>query len=187
MNINKIGQKILLFRLKKKDKGSFLKIYNLYADKIYRFIYFKISNPEEAQDLTSEVFLKTWNYAQRNRINEKTLLALIYKIARNIIIDHYRKESTRPQVASVDSLTGESYEIIDEKEDLLKKTDIALGIENIQEKMLELKDEYREAIILRFVEELSISEIADIMGKSKGNVRILVYRALKALRELMVN
>ena len=68
--------------------------YDLYTDSIYRYIYFKVGQDEEARDLTSEVFLKAWNYIQDNKITDyKTLKALFYKIARNLVIDHYRRKS----------------------------------------------------------------------------------------------
>ena len=81
--------KNIFAKLKKGDKDAFINAYDLYADPIYRFIYFKISNSEEAQDLTSAVFLKAWNYIQENSLKDyKTLKALFYKIARTSIIDY---------------------------------------------------------------------------------------------------
>ena len=63
------------------------------------------------------------------------------------------------------------------------KTDLLV----LETKLPELKDEYREVIILRFVNELSIKEVAEILDKSKGNTRVLIFRALKALKELLEN
>jgi len=98
----KIKEKILYSRIKNKDRQAFVKAYDLYVDQIYRFIYFKVGNKEEAEDLSSAVFLKIWSYLQENNIiDSKTLRSLLYKIARNIIIDHYRKINQRENVSLV--------------------------------------------------------------------------------------
>ena len=183
MKIISIKEKILFSRLKSKDKQAFVRAYDLYIDQIYRFVYFKVGSKEEAEDLTSAVFLKTWNYVQSgNAINYKTLRSLIYKIARNAIIDHYRKTSDQKNI-SIDSPISEA-DLIDNNQDLKKQAEIASDMELVEVKLTKLKDEYREVVVLRFINELSIAEIADILDKSKGNVRVLVYRALKALREI---
>jgi len=182
MNIFK--EKILFSRLKNKDKEAFVRAYDLYVDNIYRFIYFKVGNKEEAQDLSSVVFLKAWNHIQTNSLKDfKTLESFLYKIARNAIIDHYR-ENCKINITSIDNENNE-VDVIDETQDLAKTTETAFEFSLVEKKLVGLKDEYREIIILRFIEELSISEIAKILSKSKGNIRILTYRALKALRELM--
>lgn len=73
----------------------------------------------------------------------------------------------------------------DEKQDVVKALEISSEFELVRAKMMSLKDEYREVVALRFVEELSIGEIADILEKSNGSTRVLIHRALKALKELM--
>ena len=186
MKISKtIQEKILFSRLKNKDKQAFIKVYDLYAQQLYRFVFFKVgNNKEEAEDLTAAVFLKTWKYLQDNSvINYKSLKSLIYTIARNTIIDYYRKDVQRKNIA-IDNLDNK-LDIIDEKQNISVQLELSEDFANIQTKLLELKNEYREVIILRFVNELSIAEIAEILDKSKGNVRVLVYRALKALREVV--
>lgn len=170
--------------MKGKDRDAFVEAYDAYADKVYRFIYFKVGDALEAQDLTSSVFLKTWNYIRQNSVTDyKTLPALFYKIARNVVVDHYRKNSREETVALENSPEAEM--IVDQGQDLLSKAALESDLELIKEKLSELKDEYREAIILRYVDELSVAEMATILDKSAGNVRILTFRALNALRELM--
>jgi len=180
----KIEEKILYSRIKNKDRQAFVKAYDLYVDQIYRFIYFKVGNKEEAEDLSSAVFLKIWSYLQENNIiDSKTLRSLLYKIARNIIIDHYRKINQRENV-SLDK-TMEQGGLIDVKQDIAQRAEVMSDLMVIETKLPELKEEYREVIIMRYINELSIKEIAEILDKSKGNVRVLIYRALSVLRELM--
>ncbi len=185
MKIGKIEEKLLLYKIKKNDKEAFVKAYDLYINQLYRFIYFKVGSREEAEDLCSAVFLKTWHYILENTLKDhRTLKALLYKIARNSIIDHYRKNKDRETV----SLNGDhGIEVIDEKQSASKIMELKTDLFVLETKLPELKDEYREVIILRFVNELSIKEIAEILDKSKGNVRVLIFRALKALKELLEN
>lgn len=171
----------LFGKIKKKDKEAFIEAYDLYVDDIYRFVYFKVGNTEEARDISSNVFLKAWQYILKENVDrEKSLRALIYRIARNIIIDYYRQASRRE--ISVDI---EAVEISDEGQDLAKALDIDSDLKIVKKALLKLKDEYREIIIMKYINEMSFAEIASITGKSGGNVRVLGYRALKALRDIL--
>ena len=172
------------YRIKKKNKEAFLAVYDRYAEDIYRFVYFKVSSPEEAKDITSAVFLKAWNSLRENEIGEaKSLAAYLYKIARNCIIDHYRQQKP---TSSIERETGESLpEIEDKSQNLARQTEINSDMAIVYAKLEELKGEYKEVIILKYINELSLSEIASITGKSRNNVRVIAHRALKALKGLM--
>ena len=185
MRGNFFKNQYLIFKAKNKDPEAFSQVYGLYVDGIYRFIFFKVSSAEDAQDLTSEVFLKTWQYINDGK-DIKNLNAFFYKIARNLVIDYYRKASLG-QTAIV-SLEGEGENLEEQIKvvsDELEKIETKLAAEGIEKKLRELKDDYREVIILRYIENLSISEIAEIVDKKKGNVRVLLFRALNTLKELM--
>jgi len=183
--MGKIEEKLLLYRIRKKDQQAYIKAYDLYINQLYRFIYFKVGSREEAEDLSSAVFLKAWHHILGNSLkDEKTLKALLYKIARNLIIDHYRKSKARETV-SLDNGEGGGREIIDEKQNAGQLMEARADWLVLETKLPELKDEYREIIILRFINQLSVKEIADILNKPKGNVRVLIFRALGALRELV--
>lgn len=177
-------EKILFLRLKSKDKDGFIKAYDLYIGQIYRFIYFKVGSKEEAEDIASAVFLKTWGYIMEGNLTDyKTLKSLIYKIARNLIIDHYRKTSRQEKISI--SAGDCELDIVDEKQDIAKQMELKMEFAGLEAKLAELKDEYREALVLRFVNELSIGEMADILNKPRGNVRVLIFRALEALKRLV--
>ncbi|MCK5211353.1 RNA polymerase sigma factor [Candidatus Parcubacteria bacterium] len=182
-----IKEKQIFSRLKKRDKEAFTQAYDAYLDSIYRFIYFKVGSQEVAEDITSQVFLKTWDYIQNNNLRDyKTLKALLYKVARNTVIDHYRKESRKAE-SSLDTAVGDikDVNIADPGQDILTKISTKADYEIVVLRMRDLKDEYREAIVLRYINELNIKEIAVVLDKSRGNVRVLIYRALQALKELV--
>ena len=182
MKTNIFKEKYLLFRAKNKDPEAFALVYDLYTDRIYRFIYFKVSSQEEAQDLTSEVFLKTWQYIIDGK-EIKNLNALFYKIARNLVIDHYRKASQKDvSLTEVEGLENQPKSDENELEKIAQK----IQFDQVEEKLRQLKDEYREIIVLRYMEDMSISEIAQIVDKKKGAIRVILFRALNALRDLMV-
>lgn len=182
--IDKFKNKQAFSKLKSHDKEAFIKVYDESVNDIYRFVYFKIGSREEANDLTSMIFLKTWNHIQNNSLEDsKTLRALLYKIARNTIIDHYR-ETGNKITASLDD-EDNKIEVIDASQDPQKKIDQAANLELIKSKLPLLKEEYREVIIMKFINDLSLEEISDISGKTRGNVRVLLHRALNALRELV--
>lgn len=182
--IQKFKEKKAVSRLKGHDKEAFIKAYDDNVKDIHRFVYFKIGKREEADDLTSMIFLKAWNHIQNNTLEDaKTLRALLYKIARNAIIDHYR-DSGNKLSASLDDKDN-PIDIISEDEDEQDRIDKAADLNLIKSKLPYLKEEYREVIILKFINDLTLSEIADISGKSQGNIRVLLHRALNALRELV--
>lgn len=180
---HQVSDKEIFFRLKESDREAFMEAYDKYVDDIYRFVFFKISNQEEAEDLTSQVFLKVWNYIQTNSIKDyKTLKAFLYRVARNLVIDHYRKNSGKQELSLSDEETR--IDVVDEKEDLTAMAELKDDMEVVRKNLDKLKSEYKEVIVMRFINELEISEIAIVLEKTKGNVRVLIYRALKALREI---
>lgn len=182
MPVSKFQEKVLLLRLKKKDPEAFSQIYDLYVTPIYRFIYFKVASRQDAEDLTSEVFLRIWQYITETEESIENLKALLYKTARNLVIDSYRQRAK--------NAFSQDYEVLSDTEDkrqqsFLLRIENEFEMKNIEKVLRQMKDEYREVIILRFIEELSVSEIAKILEKSKGSVRVILHRALKVARQLL--
>lgn len=176
--MDRIREKILLTKIQAGDKESFGDLYDLYLEKIYRFIYFKVSSVSEAEDLTSEVFLRVWQYIQDD-VEVENIRAFLYRVSRNVVIDFYRKNHGKETVDIDD------HEIVDNlrADNLLEKIDLNTQIKDLMGKLDLLKEEYREIILLKYVEEYSTAEIADIMGRSKGAIRVLSHRALEALKK----
>src|SRR4030042_1255875 len=180
--MSKFKEKILLIKINSKDEETFAEVYDLYMEKIYRFIYFKVSNKEDAEDLAAEVFFKAWQYINAGKI-VNSLNAFLYSIARNKVVDYYRKK-TRTKQVNLEHSDAERIED-DKADNMAAIIDGEIGFNHLMAFLNKLKAEYREALLLKYVGDLSIAEIADILGKSKGNVRVLIHRALEALREMM--
>ena len=177
-----LKEKFLLFRIRaKKDPDAFGLVYDTYAKPIYRFIYFKVSSAEQAEDLTSETFLKAWQYLKEKR-EVPHLQALLYSIARSVVIDYYRRSACeRSDVPADDERESELTAAGSEK--LLRDVETKFDVTRVIEKLRGLKDEYREVVIMKYLDELTTGEIAEALGKSASNVRVILHRATKALSD----
>jgi len=180
--IRTIKDKFLVLKTKAGDENAYGKIYDKYVKEIYRFIYLKVSSREEAEDLTHEVFIKVWQYAKNQKSSIKNLRAFLYQTARHLTVDYYRKKKSIPldnyqlSQAADNNQTGQAIE---------QQFDKQQKFENLAQALLKIKDQYREALVLKFAQDLSISETAKILNKSKGATRVLIHRAIKELRGVM--
>ena len=154
----------------------FSKIYDRYIDKIYRFIFFKVNSQEIAQDLTSETFLKTWETYKNGNQEIENIQAYLYKTARNLVIDFYR-EKGKVQIVSADNPL-----IPDPAPNLEEKAMLSSDLDQIRQALTELNDDYQNVIIWYYLDDLSISEISQMLGRTDDATRVLLSRALQALR-----
>ena len=149
-----------------------------FASDIFRYIYFKVSEYELAQDLTEEAFVRYWKRLQEGKVidNHK---ALLYFIAKGLVVDHYRtkKNSKKQSLEKVDErllvMSDDVEETIEQKQEL----------EQVFAKIKKLKKDYQDVLFLHYVEDLSIKEIAFIQKKQENAVRVLLHRALKELKK----
>lgn len=160
------------------DADAFAQIYDHFIDAIYRYVFFRV-NADDAEDLTELIFLKTWeNIGQYSR-GEKSFSAWIFRIAHNIVVDHYRmqKHSTEELTENiVDTRPGSS---------TLDRVHRSLNREVISLALHEIKDEYRQILVLKYINDLSNNEIQTILGRSQAALRILQFRALRQLKKIL--
>ena len=151
-------------------------LYERYATDIYRFLRAQLPESHEAEDLTSEVFIKAWISLNRYRERGYPFSAYLYKIARNTLIDHWRKKrkENRPIVMEVSHVNLDDPRHIFEQNQELQELWLVLG---------RLREDYRSVLVLRFINGLAPGDIAAIMGRSEGAVRVLQHRALAVLRQ----
>ena len=159
------------------DPGAFAHIYDHFSTKVYRFIYFRVNHKEVAEDILSDTFVKAWQ--KINQINApEALSGWLYQIARNNIIDYYR---IKKETISLDDVS-------DTLEDLGNPVD-ALNSSIQQKRILNvlhrLTDEQQQVIKYRFFEDLTSEEIAQIMDKTQGAIRVIQHRAIHQLKELL--
>jgi len=170
----------LVEKVQKGDKNAFGEIYELLLDRVYRFIYFRTGNKEDAEDLTETVFIKIWKSIPSYKNKGLPFEAWVFRIARNIVIDHYRTK--KPKITLDENLKDSLPDNKETPEDLLHNEMLKKIILN---KMRLLPEAYKEIIILKFIEDKENSEISDILEKPIDQVRVLQSRALKALKALI--
>jgi len=159
---------------------KFSKIYDQYINKIYRFIFIKVSSQEIAEDLASETFLRGWQvFKEREDIENPQ--AFLYQIARNLITDHYREKGKAKIVSA------EYAPVVDPREGLEEKAILGSDIDLVRLALTNLTEDYQNVIIWRYLDDLSIPEIAKILNKPAGTVRVTLHRALKALKNELGN
>jgi RNA polymerase sigma-70 factor (ECF subfamily) len=154
-------------------------LYERYLDGIYRYVYYRVSDHNEAEDLTETVFLKAWEALPRFRSNGSSFRAWLYRIAHNAVVDRHRTRKTvLPLEKALDVTTGE--ETLPEAAVESEQESARLGVA-----LAQLSPRLQEVILHRFVNELSHAETAQVMGLREGHVRVLQHRALKAMRDLL--
>lgn len=178
----RLKEKFLLFRIRaKKDSDAFGELYDMYVRRVYRFIYFKVPSAEVAEDLTSEAFLKAWQYLMKKR-DVPHLQALLYSVARSVVVDWYRSTANeRGDVSLDEAIASEAPGAGTER--LLRAIETDYDVTRALERLRGLKDEYREVVVMKYLDEMSNGEIASALGKSASHVRVISHRAVKALGE----
>jgi RNA polymerase sigma-70 factor, ECF subfamily len=169
----------------KKKKKEFEKIYDAHVEKIFRFVYLKVNSKDDAQDITSQVFLKTWDSFSKGD-SLKNPKAFLYKVARNMVIDYYRKnrEGSSQKVNSFRKEVSIESVIVPDKE--MRADEIALlnsEIEEVKEALFKINEDYQNVIILYYLNELTSFEIAELLEKPESSVRVLIHRGVTALRK----
>jgi RNA polymerase sigma-70 factor, ECF subfamily len=162
------------------QRGSPEAISDLYAafhQSIYRYLYYRTSDFQTAEDLTSEVFLKMVQFLPLYRRDNSVFQAWLFQIARNLAIDHYRRSSTHPVLPLEENLDSDSL-------DLDQTVDFNFNCEELAQALGKLNDVQRDVLLLRFIEGIPIAETARILHKSEDAIKALQRRGLAVLRVL---
>ena len=172
-----IQERLWLYRIRsRRDSEAYGLIYDRYVAQLYRFILFKVGDEEDAKELTSDAFMKTWEYLMEGK-PIKSVSGLLYTVARSTIVDHYRKRKLN--LVSFDDVP----DIADRK--MTGLIEASEEVKNTLDAIAKLKDEYREALMMKHIDGLTNAEIADALDKSNGTTRVLLHRATEALKEVM--
>lgn len=171
------GEEKIIIDAIKGEASAFGLLYDKYQPQIYRFIYLKVGQREEAEDLTHQVFLNAWKNIEKYQFKGFPFSSWLYQISRNEVIDYYR---TKKQDADIEKIPEP--EIIDPTE---RKIDLNFQMNVVRRAIARLGQEQQDILIMRFIEEMSPEEVAVIIGKPAATVRVLQHRALKKLRDLL--
>lgn len=166
---------------------AFGKLYDAHAPRIYRFILLKTGHKSDTEDLTHEVFLAAWRTIASYRAETSTpFKSWLYRIAANRVIDYYR--TAKKHLSLTDILEGGTVpvELVSSAHHTLQNAlHHQFEMQTIMNAMQQLTEDQQTILIMRYVEDLSPSEIAHTLGKTSGSVRLIQHRALKQLKSIM--
>lgn len=161
------------------DPAAFDGLYLLFADRVFRYLLARVGDPDLAEEITAQVFLrlieKIGIYRIGPRDNVAIFSAWLYRLAHNKMVDvlrSHKRAQESPLEHAAHVVSSHTMESVEDR----------LDFQQILQTLRVLNDQQREVIVLRFVEELSIAETAQIMQKSEGAVKALQHRALETLR-----
>jgi len=169
----------LAVRASQGDPAAFGQLYDRHVSAVYRYVYYRVRDDAEAEDLTSDVFMKALRAIPRYEPRQ-AFLAWLYRIARNAVIDKLRRG--KRQVSFEDALEHPMPEHIIEPD-----TELVARLEGdaLRVAMAKLTPLQQEVLVLRFIEGYTTNEIAKIVGKREGTVRGIQFRAIGALRQMI--
>jgi RNA polymerase sigma-70 factor (ECF subfamily) len=156
------------------DIEAYGELYLAYVQNIYRYVFSYTREKSLAEDITEEVFLKAWRAIGTCKGREKTFSSWLYRIAHNQVVDELRKLQRRPSV-DIDEITGIG--------DTKSKTEIYSEMQELIQAISGLPENQKQVIILKFIDGRDNREIAEIMRKSEGAIRVLQMRAIRALKD----
>lgn len=180
-------EKQLIKRAQDGEAEAFGLLYDHYLPKIYRFVLLKVSQREEAEDLTHQAFLKAWEGIERYTDLGFPFGTWLYQISRNLVIDHYRSSMKSRGDASIESLELMGEDLVAETRPIDVEIDAKLALGKIAAAIQKLKDVEQDVVIMRFIEDLPHEEVARVIGKSEGAVKLIQHRAIKNLKQLIGN
>jgi RNA polymerase sigma-70 factor (ECF subfamily) len=172
----------LVSRAQAGDADAFGALYDRYLDLVYRYIYYRVGGVALAEDLASETFLRALRRIDSFSWQGRDFAAWLVTIARNLIADHYKSGRYRLEITTEDILDAAPAQTADGPENQVLD---ALTNRTLLEAVQRLGAEQQECIVLRFLQGLSVTETALVMGKNDGAIKALQYRAVRALARLL--
>jgi RNA polymerase sigma-70 factor (ECF subfamily) len=172
----------LVERAQAGDAEAFGELYDRYVDQVYRYIVYRVSSSQLAEDLTSETFLRALRKISSFTWQGRDVGAWFVTIARNLIADHYKSGRYRLELSTDDvTESGAAPVQAGPEGEVLEAMQNRVLLEAVKQ----LNSEQQECIVLRFLQGLSVSETARVMGKNDGAIKALQYRAIRTLGRLL--
>jgi len=170
----------LVERAQAGEAEAFGRLYDQYADTVYRYIYYRVGGRATAEDLTSETFLRALRRIGTFTWQGRDFGAWLVTIARNLVADHFKSSRFRLEVTTGEMLDANEVERSPEDSVLESLSNAAL-----LQAVRKLNPQQQECVTLRFLQGLSVAETARVMGKNEGAIKTLQYRAVRTLARLL--
>lgn len=168
----------LIERAKSGDAEAFAKLYDAYVERVSRYVYFRISEDYDVEDLVSQVFLKAWENLSHYKAGNSLFAAWLYTIAKNLVIDHYR---TRKDTLPLEEILALASETEMPDEEVQTRFDLAA----LRNALQVLPYDQQQALILKYIAGVPNESIARLLNKQEGTVRGLQMRGLQTLAKHM--
>lgn len=163
-------------KAKNGDEQAFGQLYETFFEKIYKFIYYRVSHKEVAEDLAEDVFIKAWTRIKH--VKGESFSGWLYQIAKNTVIDYYRQKKVLVDLEDVEN-------IIESDHDLASDANNAIQHKTFIRLLKQLTPEQQIIIKLKFMEDMDNVEIAEMISKTEGSIRVVQHRAIQKLQELL--
>lgn len=160
------------------NKHELTEIYDQHYPPIYRFIYRQVGDVEMSRELSSEVFHRMLKINQSADDQIQHVVPWLYSVARNLVIDHYRRQQYRNHLPLKEELLNSSF-------DTVEVAEVRISTETLRNALQKLTPDQRQVIVLKFMEGLTNQEVAEALSKPVGAIKSLQHRALVALRHLL--
>ena len=161
-----------------RDPEAFGRLYDIHVDRVYRHIYYRVGNEQDAEDLTQQVFLKAWQAIHRYKKAASPFVAWLMTISNNLVVDFYR---TRKDTAYLEAEVLAS----DAASSPERTAEASFEQQRLRRAILKLRSDEQQVVILRFIEGFEFAEIASVLKKKEGNIRVILHRALVKLRNIL--
>lgn len=163
----------------KGDTHAFGLLYDEMVKPVYRYIYYRV-DPQIAEDLTEETFLKVWQNLKKYKKGPQPFSAWIFRIAHNLVCDHYRQHRETSEIDESLPNTSDAY-------DPHFQVNVKFNQVRLRKAILQLPPDYQQVIVLKYINELDNTSISLTIGKPEGTVRTIQFRALQKLRVILEN
>lgn len=181
--VGDLGVVDVVDRARDGDAGAFAELYDLYVDRVYRFVLYRVSGDRAlAEDITSEVFVRALRKIKGFTWQGRDVGAWFLTIARNLVLDHFKSGRFRMEMVGADPGEGDATKIVDPEDEALSRVSQA----DLYKAIHQLGNEQQEVIYWRFLQGYSVAEAAAAMDKTDGAIKALQYRAVKSLYKLVV-
>ena len=160
------------------DAEAFGRLYDMHIDRVYRHIYYRVGNETDAEDLTQQVFLKAWQAIDRYKKTASPFIAWLMTISHNLVVDFYRTKKDKAYLEAEVLANGSA-------SSPEQATEASFEQQRLRRAILQLGGDEQQVVILRFMEGFEFAEIASLLKKKEGNVRVILHRALVKLRNIL--
>lgn len=172
----------VLIERARSDPEAFGLLYERYVGKIYNYIYYRVGNHYDAEDLTARTFYRALNHIAEYAPRGAPFSAWLYRIAHNLVVNWHRDRQRHQLVSLEEAMLHVPLKQVEEPHQLSEREDEK---ERLLAAVRQLPEDRQQLLILKFVEGLSNFEIGQIMGRSEGAIKSLYYRTLLSLREML--